>query len=120
MSKFFLAIRPSTHAPYQSRLPSEPMPLRHIETIFSRLFLGLIHGYRYLLSPWVGRHCRFTPTCSAYGLEAIRQHGPWRGVLLILFRIGRCHPLCDGGYDPVPPRRSQKQDVTDKPQAGDS
>ena len=68
-----------------------------------RAFLvGLIKGYRLFLSPWLGSSCRFTPTCSAYGLQALEQHGAAAGAYLTAARIARCHPWCDGGHDPVP------------------
>jgi uncharacterized protein len=68
----------------------------------SRLLVALIRAYRYLLSPWWGRSCRFTPTCSEYAIEAIERHGALRGGWLALRRIGRCHPWRAGGFDPVP------------------
>lgn len=68
-----------------------------------RLLLALIRAYQLTLSPIVGYHCRFTPTCSNYAAEAIRVHGAWRGSWLAVRRISRCHPFCDGGIDPVPP-----------------
>jgi uncharacterized protein len=68
----------------------------------SRLLLALLKGYRYLLSPWWGRGCRFTPSCSHYAEEAIERHGALHGTWLALRRVGRCHPWCAGGFDPVP------------------
>ncbi|MFZ1413631.1 MAG: membrane protein insertion efficiency factor YidD [Defluviicoccus sp.] len=70
--------------------------------LLSALACGFILGYRYLLSPlWPGV-CRFEPTCSAYGLEAIRRHGALGGGWLTLARLARCHPWANGGIDPVP------------------
>jgi len=65
-------------------------------------FKVLIYGYRFLLSPILGVNCRFAPSCSAYALEALDKHGPLRGGLLTVKRIGRCHPWGGSGYDPVP------------------
>ena len=64
---------------------------------------GIVRGYRLLLSPWLGSSCRFEPTCSAYSLEALEQHGAAKGSYLTLRRLARCHPWCVGGHDPVPP-----------------
>ena len=64
--------------------------------------IGLVKGYRLLLSPWLGSACRFTPTCSVYSLQALEQHGAAGGTYLTLARLGRCHPWCRGGLDPVP------------------
>ena len=66
------------------------------------LMIGLIAFYRSWVSPLIGPRCRFIPTCSAYGVEAIQRHGPWRGGWLTLRRICRCHPLTPCGCDPVP------------------
>ena len=66
------------------------------------MLLFLIRGYQLLLSPWMGRQCRFYPTCSVYTAEAIRSHGPWRGVLLGARRLSKCHPYHEGGVDLVP------------------
>ncbi len=62
----------------------------------------LVRGYRLLLKPWLGNACRFEPTCSAYTLQALQQHGAWRGAALGGWRVMRCHPWCNGGHDPVP------------------
>ncbi len=61
----------------------------------------LIHLYRFTLSPFLGRQCRFLPTCSQYALDAIALYGPYRGSILALKRIGRCHPWGSHGFDPV-------------------
>jgi putative membrane protein insertion efficiency factor len=63
-----------------------------------------IRFYRRFISPWTPPTCRFHPTCSAYGLEAILAHGVLKGTLLTVWRILRCQPFCAGGADPVPPR----------------
>ena len=63
----------------------------------------LIRVYQKLVSPLLGRNCRFQPTCSAYAAEALTVHGLVRGTGLALRRLGRCHPLGSSGYDPVPP-----------------
>jgi putative membrane protein insertion efficiency factor len=64
--------------------------------------MGLVKAYRLLLSPALGSNCRFEPTCSAYALGALERHGALAGTYLSLRRMGRCHPWCDGGLDPVP------------------
>lgn len=66
------------------------------------VLLALIKGYRLLLSPWWGRQCRFTPTCSEFAEEAIERHGALQGTWLAMRRVSRCHPWRAGGYDPVP------------------
>lgn len=68
------------------------------------LLLGLVAGYRVLVSPLLGPRCRFHPSCSAYAEEAIRIHGAAKGLVLAAWRVLRCSPLTPGGPDPVPPR----------------
>lgn len=67
------------------------------------VLISLLRGYRYWISPLIGRHCRFYPTCSEYAVDAIAMHGALRGLRLTLRRVGRCHPWHAGGVDPVPP-----------------
>lgn len=66
------------------------------------IFLLLIRAYQLLLSPMLGASCRFTPTCSQYGIQAVRKHGPFKGGWLTVKRISRCHPWGGHGHDPVP------------------
>ncbi len=67
-----------------------------------RLALTLIRLYQATLSPFIGRNCRFTPTCSRYTYEAIERFGFFKGCWMGAKRISRCHPFHEGGYDPVP------------------
>ena len=64
-----------------------------------------VRAYRLFLSPWVGHGCRYQPTCSAYTLEALAEHGALRGGWLAARRILSCHPWGGHGHDPVPPRK---------------
>ena len=66
------------------------------------VLMALIRGYQWFISPLLGPHCRFYPSCSQYAYEAIARHGIGRGVWLALCRVGRCHPWHPGGVDPVP------------------
>ena len=66
------------------------------------VLLAGIGFYRRFISSMIGPRCRFTPTCSAYGLEAIQKHGPWKGSWLTVKRLLRCHPFTPCGCDPVP------------------
>jgi uncharacterized protein len=74
-----------------------------------RFLLGLIGLYQTLARPLLGQRCRYFPSCSDFAREAIDQHGAIKGVLLSSHRICRCHPLSDGGLDPVPAVFSLKQ-----------
>lgn len=67
-----------------------------------RIVLLLIRGYQLALSPLLGRHCRFLPTCSQYAYEAVQRFGALKGSWLGFCRILRCHPFHAGGHDPVP------------------
>lgn len=78
------------------------------------LIIALIRGYRYAISPFLGQHCRFYPTCSSYALEAVETHGVIRGGWLALRRIVRCHPFHEGGCDPVPRAASPSTPQSEK------
>lgn len=67
-----------------------------------RLFIFLIRGWQRTFSAVLPPSCRFTPSCSQYGIEAIQKYGVFKGGWLTIKRIGRCHPFHPGGYDPVP------------------
>lgn len=73
-----------------------------------QLLLGLIKFYRKYISPMTPPACRFHPTCSQYGLEAIETHGAMKGACLTVKRILKCHPFHPGGFDPVPPKKGEK------------
>lgn len=73
-----------------------------ISIIAVRFLQGLVHAHRLLLSPWLGRRCRFHPSCSEYALEVLQRQGPIRGAWLALRRLLKCHPFHPGGVD-LPP-----------------
>ena len=72
-----------------------------VDLLFRRLFVYLVKGYGYFLSPVFGKQCRFYPTCSQYALDALNSKSFFKSLKLILLRISKCHPLHEGGYDPV-------------------
>jgi putative membrane protein insertion efficiency factor len=76
--------------------------------VIARVLLAGLAAYRRWVSPLMPPHCRFTPSCSAYAVEAISTHGAVRGVGLTLRRLAKCQPFFTGGYDPVPPLRAQQ------------
>lgn len=87
-----------------------------------RLAIALLRGYQRLVSPLLGARCRFHPSCSQYAVEAVERHGVLRGTVLGFFRILRCQPLAEGGYDPVPdafPRRPWRRTPSPPPPAQD-
>jgi putative membrane protein insertion efficiency factor len=78
--------------------------------MIGKILIKLIELYRKNISPRKIPCCRFTPTCSAYAIEAIQKRGAFVGTLLSIWRILRCNPLCKGGYDPVPEKKGKKSD----------
>lgn len=77
-------------------------PYDRFRHLLSAALIALIQFYRRVISPMTPPSCRFTPTCSQYAIEAIRKHGPFKGMYLAVRRILRCHPWGGSGYDPVP------------------
>ncbi|MBK1612574.1 membrane protein insertion efficiency factor YidD [Rubrivivax gelatinosus] len=78
--------------------------LAELARLPQRLLVLLVRAYRLLLKPWLGNACRFEPSCSQYALDALGRHGAAGGSALTVWRLLRCHPLCNGGCDPVPER----------------
>ncbi len=76
--------------------------MKYLQWLLGSPLLLLIWLYRKLISPLLGASCRFTPTCSAYAQEAVQLHGPFKGFVLAVKRIGSCHPWGGHGWDPVP------------------
>jgi len=74
--------------------------------LFAGILIGLIRSYQILLSPRIGQVCRYYPTCSHYGLAAIKIHGAGKGSLLTAWRVMRCHPWAAGGIEYVPAKGS--------------
>lgn len=78
-------------------------------SLLGRAFAWPVRLYRRYLSPLKPPMCRFAPTCSQYAIEALETHGLFKGSALALWRIARCQPFCEGGHDPVPPRRERRR-----------
>jgi len=77
-------------------------------SLAARALLALVRAYQILLSPIFGGHCRFEPSCSRYAAACLESHGAFRGSLLSLARVCKCHPFHPGGFDPPPPRVTAK------------
>ncbi len=78
--------------------------------LYERSVRGAHRAYKLTLSPWIGRQCRFLPTCSDYAAEALITYGPWHGSLLAGRRLCRCHPWGGSGYDRLPPRQPRSDE----------
>lgn len=87
--------------------------IRCFQSFVSFLLIGIVKFYKRAISPWLPVACRYKPTCSEYMIEAIQKHGAFRGVILGLKRIVRCHPWGGSGFDPVPEREESKQKSPD-------
>jgi uncharacterized protein len=97
------------HSNLRTFQPAEPVNLystgnsmKVLLRILSLPFIALIKLYQWVISPFLGPKCRFTPTCSQYAIEALKKHGVFKGLWLTIKRLSRCHPWGGHGYDPVP------------------
>lgn len=86
------------------------MKVHPIATMLAWPLLSVVWLYRNAISPLFGANCRYQPTCSAYATEALRRYGAFKGGMLALKRIGRCHPWGGSGYDPVPEEEVAQND----------
>ncbi len=77
---------------------------RFIRWLFTGIMILLVKFYQYFISPLLPNSCRYTPTCSAYAIEALKVHGFFRGIILAVMRVSRCNPWGGHGHDPVPPK----------------
>ena len=73
-----------------------------MQKVMTSLLIALIRAYQIALSPYLGKHCRFAPTCSQYAIDALQTHGAFKGLWLTIKRLLKCHPWQAGGYDSVP------------------
>ena len=80
-------------------------------SLVARIMIVLIRGYQLTLSAFLGRQCRYLPTCSEYAREAVERYGAFGGAWLAVRRIGRCHPWGGSGYDPVPEKKPHQDRV---------
>lgn len=78
------------------------------DSFMKRILLAIIRFYRTSVSPLTASHCKYIPTCSQYGIEAIERFGALKGTALTVWRILRCNPFSKGGYDPVPEKKAKE------------
>lgn len=76
--------------------------MSYLKNFVQMILIGCVRFYQVALSPYFPSSCRYSPTCSHYAIEALKIHGPFKGFVLAIRRIGRCHPWAEGGHDPVP------------------
>lgn len=94
--------------------------MKLLSDIFSFLIIILVKFYQAAISPWLGKSCRYQPTCSRYMIEAVEEWGPLKGFWLGIKRIGTCHPWGGEGYDPVPRRTPNTEHPTSNVEQGSS
>lgn len=81
-----------------------------IKKLIQFILIALVRFYQVAISPYFPSSCRYNPTCSHYAVKALQIHGPFKGFILAIRRIGKCHPWSEGGHDPVPPKIPQTTD----------
>jgi len=77
--------------------------------VIRTVLIAVIRAYQYAISPLLGQRCKYYPSCSSYAIGALREHGAIRGLGLASWRLLRCNPFSNGGYDPVPPRHEARE-----------
>jgi len=82
--------------------------MKVLNQIGRAIIVGIVRFYQLAISPWLGKSCRYSPTCSHYMIEAVNEWGALKGFWMGLKRIGRCHPWGGHGYDPVPENPDKK------------
>lgn len=83
--------------------------LKEVMRLLGWILLIPIYIYKYAISPLTPASCRHVPTCSEYAVQAIKIHGPFKGFVLMVKRISKCHPWGTSGYDPVPPKKTKRK-----------
>jgi putative membrane protein insertion efficiency factor len=95
-----LPVPPLFNASHKQKQPPMQPLLLALVRLPRLLLIGLVRVYQYTISPHLGPTCRFHPTCSQYAVQAVREYGVLKGLVLIFYRVGRCHPWGGHGYDP--------------------
>jgi putative membrane protein insertion efficiency factor len=105
-------------SPHQRRpsLTITPSSVQFASSVLTLIPVFLIRCYQAALRPFLIGSCKFCPSCSEYAIEALQAHGPWRGAILAVRRVSRCHPFTPGGIDPVPAPPRQDADAGTLPE----
>lgn len=101
--------RPFIPLSLRSRDDHDPhiAPFSEVDRPVRQILIALLRLYKRFISPLLGQHCRFHPSCSEYAMQALDLHGVLKGSWLTIKRLARCQPFCEGGLDPVPPRQAK-------------
>ena len=102
-----LPVSATGHGHFEASAVWQSVPLIPRNTV-----LSLLHGYRATISHTYGDVCKYYPSCSAYAVGAVQQHGAFKGAIMAAARIARCHPWAEGGIDDVPPHKNFRYELT--------